>query len=75
MEVVRSALAGVKGVNDIRIAGAVKVEDHPMVKFKGQLIQYSGSAHALDVIAILHRKTNFTAKLAKAPKNLSGNRR
>ena len=66
MEVVRSALANVPGVSNVRMVGAGS--NSP--RLKGQIVQYTGNAKAEDVIAILHKKTALKVTLAKpaAPK-------
>ena len=57
----RSALANVPGVSNVTMVGGGKGTP----KLKGQIVQYTGSAKAEDVIAILHKKTAFKVTLAK----------
>ena len=65
MEVVRSALANVEGVSNLKIPGSKA--RNPSVTIKGQLIQYTGLAKAADVITILHQKTALKVREGSPP--------
>ena len=57
-EVVQSALTNVAGVSDLKLIGGPH-----LVKPVGQRLQYKGIAKAEDVIAIIHKNTQFKAKV------------
>jgi len=63
--VVQSALKNIPGVSDLKIPG--QNSPNPSVKFKDQIIQYRGDAQPDQVIAILHKNTNFQVRVAKRP--------
>lgn len=62
----RSALASLDGVSDLRVPG--QESPNPYVKSKGQIIQYTGDAKAEDVIAILQRNPFFKVKVVESPR-------
>ncbi len=70
----QSALNNTAGVTDLKMPGqrSLTASGQPLwyasAKFEGQLIQYTGTATAEDVIAILHKKTSFKITVGAAPK-------